>query len=243
MNKGEHSTHHQYSVDYWFGIRYAQAPVGDLRWRAPQNIEAKNNYSSTRVMDASQVGPECVQGMPAWIYVNGTYPGPPMGSEDCLLLDVLKPANPTSSSLPVVAFIHGGGACFSALKKCQLAHGALGYDLGSAESYPGFSAVNQSNGNMIWVSLQYRLSAYGFLSSEEIRENGNANTGLLDQRSALEWIQRHIAAFGGDPTRVTIWGNSAGGGSVMNQMILYGGASSPPFRAVIAGKTHVGLIL
>ena len=97
--------------------------------------------------------------------------------------------------------------------------------------------MNQSDGNLIWVSLQYRLSAYGFLSSEEIRENGNANTGLLDQRSALEWVQRHISAFGGDPDRVTIWGNSAGGGSVMNQMILYGGVSNPPFRAVIAGKT------
>ena len=88
----------------------------------------------------------------------------------------------------------------------------------------------------MWVSLQYRLSAYGFLSSEEIRDDGNANGGLLDQRSALQWIQRHIAAFGGDPSRVTIWGNSAGGGSVMNQMILYGGAPDPPFRAVVAGK-------
>ena len=117
-----------------------------------------------------------------------------------------------------------------------ITHIKLGYDLGSAESYPGFAQVNQSDGNLIWVSLQYRLSAYGFLSSEEIRDNGNANVGLLDQRSALEWIQRNIAAFGGDPTRVTINGNSAGGGSVMNQMILYGGAPNPPFRAVIAGK-------
>ncbi|KAL9094046.1 MAG: hypothetical protein Q9165_003716 [Trypethelium subeluteriae] len=205
------------SVDYWFGIRYAQAPVGDLRWRAPQNIEAKNNYSNTQAIDASQVGPECVQGTPAWQYTNGTSPGEPAGSEDCLLLDVLKPSNPVSSSLPVVAFIHGGG-----------------YDQGSAEAYPGFGEVNSSNGNLIWVSIQYRLSAYGFLSSEEVRDNGNANAGLLDQRSGLEWIQRHIAAFGGDPTRVTIWGNSAGGGSVMSQMILYGGVSNPPFRAVVA---------
>ncbi|KAI9663984.1 MAG: hypothetical protein M1821_007475 [Bathelium mastoideum] len=204
-------------VDYWFGIRYAQAPIGDLRWRAPQDIEAKNNYSSTEVIDASQVGPECVQGIPAWMYINNTSPVPPAGSEDCLLLDVLKPSNPSSTSLPVVAFIHGGG-----------------YDLGSAESYPGFAEVNQSNGNLIWVSLQYRLSAYGFLSSEEIRDNGNANAGLLDQRSALQWIQRHVSTFGGDPSRVTIWGNSAGGGSVMNQMILYGGAPNPPFRAVVA---------
>lgn len=89
---------------------------------------------------------------------------------------------------------------------------------------------------MIYVSIQYRIGAFGFLSSAEIREDGVANAGLLDQRAALNWVQRNIRAFGGDPAKVTINGGSAGGGSVMNQMILYGGVANPPFRAVIAGK-------
>jgi len=94
--------------------------------------------------------------------------------------------------------------------------------------------VNQSQNNMIYVSIQYRLATFGFLSSAEIRDNGAANTGLLDQRAALGWVQRNIRAFGGDPAKVTIIGGSAGGSSVMNQMILYGGVSNPPFRAAIA---------
>jgi carboxylesterase type B len=108
--------------------------------------------------------------------------------------------------------------------------------LGSSESVaPGNALVFQSNGNLIYVSIQYRLGAYGFLGGAELTENGVANAGLLDQRAALGWVQRHISAFGGDPSKVTIIGGSAGGGSVMDQMILYGGVNNPPFRAVIAG--------
>lgn len=94
--------------------------------------------------------------------------------------------------------------------------------------------LNQSQSGIIYVSIQYRLAVFGFLSSAEVRENGVANAGLLDQRAALNWVQRNIRAFGGDPSKVTIIGGSAGGGSVMNQMILYGGVSNPPFRAAIS---------
>lgn len=111
-------------------------------------------------------------------------------------------------------------------------HGG-GYAAGSAESYPGYALVNQSQA-IIYVTIQYRLNAFGFLSSVEVRENGDANAGLLDQRSALNWVERNIRYFGGDPNKITIIGGSAGGGSVMNQMILYGGDDSPPFRAAIA---------
>ena len=106
------------------------------------------------------------------------------------------PEKPQSTALPVLVMIHGGG-----------------YTQGSAygNSYQGM--INASHGSMIYVSTQYRLGAYGFLSSAEVRENGQANAGLLDQRSALDWIQRNIRSFGGDPSKVTIVGGSAGGGS------------------------------
>lgn len=94
--------------------------------------------------------------------------------------------------------------------------------------------VNASAGNLIYVQIQYRLGAFGFLSSAEIQNNGVANAGLLDQRAAIQWVQRNIRAFGGDPSKITINGGSAGGGSVSNQLILYGGETNPPFRAAIA---------
>ncbi|EMC98112.1 hypothetical protein BAUCODRAFT_32113 [Baudoinia panamericana UAMH 10762] len=202
------------SVVQYFGIRYAQPPLGELRWRAPLDIEAHGGYDPSVVMPATERGPICVQGTPYWRpnpALNGT------GSEDCLLLDVLVPPNPVSDYLPVLVQIHGGG-----------------YDQGNSESNPGYLLVNQSRGSIIYVSIQYRLDAFGFLSSSEIKENGVANAGLLDQRAALGWVQRNIRAFGGDPSQVTIIGGSAGGGSVMDQMILYGGVSNPPFRAAIA---------
>lgn len=98
--------------------------------------------------------------------------------------------------------------------------------------------VFESRGNLIYVSINYRLGAYGFLAGAEVTENGVANAGLLDQRAALHWVQRHIKSFGGDPAKVTIIGGSAGGGSVINQMIMYGGEYNPPFRAVIAGELN-----
>lgn len=132
------------------------------------------------------------------------------------------PQNPTSSRLPVIVQIHGGG-----------------YAGGNSETYPGYALVNQSAGNLIYVSIQYRLGVFGFLSSSEVRNDGVANAGLLDQRAALMWVQRNVRAFGGDPSKVTIMGGSAGGGSVLNQMILYGGETNPPFRAVISERPWV----
>lgn len=119
----------------------------------------------------------------------------------------------------MVVFIHGGG-----------------YTVGSSSGQDGSEFASFANGSIVHVQIQYRLGSFGFLSSQEVRGNGSANVGLLDQRAALEWVQRHISAFGGDPTRVTIWGGSAGGGSVTNQMILNGANSTPPFHAAIAGE-------
>lgn len=133
------------------------------------------------------------------------------------------PDIPQSSRLPVVVQIHGGG-----------------YTIGNSLTFDGHEFTAAANGSLIYVQIQYRLGPYGFLSSPSIRSNGTANAGLLDQRAALEWVQNHISAFGGDPNKVTIWGGSAGGGSVTNQMILYGAnASSPPFSAAIVGRFDI----
>jgi carboxylesterase type B len=129
-------------------------------------------------------------------------------------LDVFAP--PESKDLPVQVWIHGGG-----------------YNTGSATGVGGENIVAHSNGTLIFVSIQYRLGAYGFLSNAAVKENGAPNTGLLDMRAALDWIQRNIHAFGGDASKVTISGGSAGGGAVTNQLILYGGEENPPFRAAI----------
>jgi carboxylesterase type B len=164
---------------------------------------------------------QCYQSSPGSLTPLGTNASSPIwyagSSEDCLILDVLTPIHPASNAIPVVVQIHGGG-----------------YTAGSAQSYPGDAMVNASNGNIIYVSIQYRLGLFGFLGGNEIAQDGVLNAGLLDQRLALEWVQRHIQAFGGDPARVTIWGGSAGGGSVTYQLIAGGGYDDPPFSAAIA---------
>lgn len=88
-------------------------------------------------------------------------------------------------------------------------------------------------GSVISVEVQYRLGFFGFLAGSEVSEQGDLNVGLLDQRAALDWVQRNIKAFGGDPNRVTIWGGSAGGGSVTYQLIAGGAFDQPPFSAAI----------
>jgi carboxylesterase type B len=193
--KGNTTLRSNFSTDVYYGIRFAQ--VGQLRWQPPQNIEAHNDYNPSEVIDAQTPSPSCVQGFPAWnLQANETGVVNATGQEDCLLLDVYVPEKPTSTALPVLVNIHGGG-----------------YTKGSAGENAWAALVAASGGSIVYVSTQYRLGAYGFLSSSEVRENGQANAGLLDQRSALEWVQRNIRAFGGDPTKVTIIGGSAGGGS------------------------------
>lgn len=204
-------------INYYRGIPYAQPPVGDLRWRKPRPIESSSNYTG-QTINASTLAPACYQSLPFWNYPNPFADTPQGQSEDCLILDVLVPSEPVSSSLPVMVQIHGGG-----------------YTIGNAVySYPGDAMVNASNGSMIYVSIQYRLGLFGFLGGSEIAQDGVLNAGLLDQRAALDWIQRNIRPFGGDPSKVTIWGGSAGGGSVTYQLIAGGAYDEPPFSAAIA---------
>jgi carboxylesterase type B len=104
-------------------------------------------------------------------------------------LDVLVPMNPVSSHLPVMVQIHAGG-----------------YIVGSSTTVPGDAIVNRSNGKLIYVQIQYRLGMFGFLGGSEVKKDGARNAGLLDQRAALDWVQKHISKFGGDPAKVTIIG-------------------------------------
>ncbi|KAL7903928.1 Alpha/Beta hydrolase protein [Trichoderma velutinum] len=199
----------------WHGIHYAQPPVGHLRWNQPRPIEEKNSFNG-QILSAAEYGFNCPQMAPPTIpaavagVLNNT-------SEDCLLLDIYVPAKPVSTSLPVMVNLHGGG-----------------YTIGGASAYQGGGIVYQSHGNMIYVVAQYRLGMFGFLAGSEVLANGVANAGLLDQRAALMWVQRNIRAFGGDPSRVTLYGASAGGGSVIYQLIGNGGSETVPFSAAIA---------
>ncbi|KAF7299717.1 Carboxylic ester hydrolase [Mycena chlorophos] len=209
----------------FLGIPFAQPPVGQLRFQLPvANSPYSGSYSVT------SFGPGCPQqeivlpdlsGLVAEVvdYITDSifdtiFPS----DEDCLTINVIKPKTATSTSkLPVVAWIFGGG-----------------FELGSPEMYDGTVIVERSislGEPVVYVSMNYRLSAFGFLASKEVRAAGVGNLGLQDQRQALRWIQKYIGAFGGDPTKVTIWGESAGAISVASHMITNGGNTEGLFRA------------
>ena len=146
-------------------------------------------------------------------------------NEDCLNLDIYAPSNIASqSNLPVYFFIQGGG-----------------FNTGTP-TQNGSALVIASGGNIIVVSINYRLSAYGFLAGAEIQANGSLNNGLKDQRMALQWVQDNIAKFGGNPNHVVIGGPSAGGGSVALQLSAYGGRQDRLFHASAAESQSFGAI-
>jgi para-nitrobenzyl esterase len=175
------------------GIPYAAPPVGDLRWKAPQPAASWEG-----VREATKYSPVCFQEP----YPEGSIfrrPAQPM-SEDCLYLNVWTAGQPSKERRPVMFWIHGGG---------------LTRGFGSAPAYDGESLVKKG---VVVVTINYRLGVFGFLAHPELtRESGHnssGNYGLLDQIAALEWVRKNIAAFGGDPQRVTIFGESAGSWSV-----------------------------
>lgn len=175
----------------WRGLPFAQPPVGDLRWRAPQPVK---RWAKVRSADA--FGPDCMQ-----IPFNAD--AAPLGvtpSEDCLYLNIWAPAKPSAKKRPVMVWIYGGG----------FVNG------GSSPSVYSGRAFAESD--VVFVSFNYRLGRFGFFAHPALtREAAGAPTGnfaLLDQIAALKWVQANIAAFGGDPGNVTIFGESAGGMSV-----------------------------
>ena len=150
----------------------------------------------------------------------------PSASEDCLFLDVYAPHNATETSrLPVFFYIQGGG-----------------FNGNANPNLNGTSLIQASGMNMIFVTHNYRVGPYGFLASKEIVKDGSLNNGLKDQRKALEWVQDHIAKFGGDPARVTMGGSSAGGASVTLQLAAYGGRDDKLFHQAAAESQSFGAV-
>ncbi|EIN14592.1 alpha/beta-hydrolase [Punctularia strigosozonata HHB-11173 SS5] len=214
------------NVTSFLGVRYAAPPTGDLRWRAPQTPNA-----TTGIQQATTQPNECFQA------ATGNSTTDPFRSltpakravvadEDCLFLNVFSPGPLNASqNLPVLVWIHGGG-----------------YIAGAASSFSGEDLIRESGFGIVAVIIQYRLGVFGkcFLPGSEVKSNGVLNAGLLDQNFALQWVQDHIASFGGDPTKVTIWGESAGAGSVLQHIVANGGETDPPlFRGVMTSSTFL----
>jgi len=171
------------------GIPFAAPPVGKLRWAAPQPIIPWDG-----VKQADKYAPACVQfsGAIPMIYVPAIEV-----SEDCLYLNVLTPAQSARDKLPVMVWIHGGGF------------------FGGASFYDLYSGEHLAKRGVVYVSISYRLGKFGFLAHPELTAeapyHASGNYGLLDQIAGLRWVKDNIAAFGGDPGNVTIFGESAGG--------------------------------
>ena len=174
------------------GVPFAAPPVGDLRWREPKALA---RWEGTRAAD--KFGPQCMQNAPG---------GPPAEgvSEDCLYLNVWTAAAQASERRPVMLWIYGGG-----------------YNVG-AGSQPDYDGDALARKGAVVVTINYRLGAFGFFSHPELTKESNgraaANFGLMDAVASLQWVKRNIAAFGGDPSRVTIFGESAGAGLIASLM-------------------------
>ncbi len=190
------------------GIPFGQPPVSDLRWREPQPVK---NWSGVR--NADKFGPRCMQrtgpGADYWFRSDGM-------SEDCLYLNVWTPAKSGNEKLPVLVYIFGGG-----------------FQNGDG-SEPRYDGESMASHGIVAVSVNYRTNIFGFFVHPELTKesphHASGNYGLLDQVAALEWVRKNIAAFGGDPKRVTVAGESAGSISVSALM------ASPLSKHLMAGS-------
>ena len=180
------------SIGVFRGIPYAQPPVGDLRWRAPQDLA-----SWTGVRHATKFGAACWQSYSddAFVWSRGEFPR----SEDCLHLNIWQPKK-ADATAPVMVWFHGG------------AHtGGFAH----VELFDGTELARQG---VVVVTVNYRLGPWGFLAhpalAEESEHNSTGNYGLMDKIAALKWVQKNIRSFGGNPDNVTLFGQSAGSSSV-----------------------------
>lgn len=205
----------QTGIQKYFGIPFAKAPVGELRWKAPQSVDSWQGVRETK-----KFGPRAMQ-PPVFGDMNFRSTGI---SEDCLYLNVWTPAKRNTEGLPVLVYIYGGGF--------------IGGD-GSELRYDGESMAQQG---IVVVTANHRLGIFGFLAhpalSAEAPYHASGNYALLDQLATLQWVKANIAAFGGDPDRITLAGESAGSFSASYQM---GSPLSKDLLAGVIGESGSGV--
>ena len=193
-------------INVFRGVPFAAPPVGEFRWREPQPVK---NWTGVRKAD--KFGPRAMQ-LPIFGDMSFRSNGV---SEDCLYLNVWTPSKTGTDKLPVLVYFYGGGF------------------LAGDGSEPRYDGESMARKGIVAITVNYRLGVFGFMAHPELTKESphkaSGNYGLLDQSAALQWVQKNIAAFGGDPKRVTIAGESAGSFSVCAQM------ASPLSRNLIAG--------
>ncbi|HMQ45889.1 MAG TPA: carboxylesterase family protein [Saprospiraceae bacterium] len=202
--EGLYDTHT--GIQTYFGVPFAKPPVGDLRWKAPQPIDNWKGIKETKAF-----GPRPMQAL-----VFGDMASRSDGvSEDCLYLNIWTPATRNNKNLPVLVYFYGGG-----------------FVAGDASEYR-YDGESMAKKGIIAITVNYRLNIFGFLAHPELSAEapykGSGNYGLLDQALALQWVKDNVAAFGGDPNKITIAGESAGSISVSYQM------ASPLSKGLLAG--------
>ncbi|KAF4460525.1 lipase 2 [Fusarium albosuccineum] len=198
----------QNDIREFLGIRYAQAPTGDLRWRAPVAPKSTEGTQS-----ADKIGPVC----PGVWETLGTGI-----DEDCLFVNIWAPVVSSDTKLPVMVYFQPGG-----------------YIKNTASRVNATELVQTSDNNIIFVNFGYRVGLFGFLASNEVKEDGDLNAGLLDQRFLLKWVQEHISKFGGDPDHVILHGESAGAGAVALHLAAYSGRDEGLFAGAISESTFM----
>ncbi len=208
-------------VAEFLGIRFAKAPVGPLRWQPPQPLDKFGG-----VYKAQQKGAEPLQ--------PNIFTGGVTGSEDCLFLNIWVPKTKRRAPLPVMFWIHGGAFVIgSGHQKVAL-----------VDLYDGKQLAKQ--GDVIVVSANYRLGPLGFFAHPEMVSQGKSsqvvNFGLMDQVAALEWVKHNISNFGGDPQKVTVFGESAGGTSILS-LIASPQAKNLFSRAIVQSGPDYGMPL
>lgn len=225
------------NVDSFNAIPFAQPPTKSLRLRPPQTIttplgtvqatgQARSCPQFEFTTDTSNF-PKSVVGQLVDLPLFQTITN---SGEDCLTLDIRRPSGTQpGADLPVLVWIYGGG-----------------FETGSTQTYDGSNFVSSSmklDMPIVFVAMNYRLGGFGFMPGSEILKDGSSNLGLLDQRLALQWVADNIKAFGGDPSKVTIWGESAGSISVFDQIAMYDGNNTykgaPLFRSGIMNSGSI----
>jgi len=193
-------------IQKYFGIPFAKAPIGKLRWKAPQELDNWNGVKVTKAF-----GPRPMQRI-----VFGDMNSCSAGiSEDCLYLNVWTPVKRNTKDLPVLVYFYGGG------------------NVAGDASEPRYDGEAMAKKGIVVITCNYRLNVFGFLAHPELSKEApyksSENYGSLDQLAALQWVQENIASFGGDPKKITIAGESAGSIAVSTQM------ASPLAKNLIAG--------